>query len=178
MIANILRARFRDGGMEHIGQFDGSSLEGFEHPVAGMTRADYVAKGIQTARKAAEQGKVIAMTLNINRSRLDANVDEQSSVLASIEDVSQERLNYCVALFLIIAERYSYLDIHDGYDVNPKDERGAVSKLWLHTFPQYTKPLGPPKGPPKQDGYRYTREFEHASVKLDIEYATAEIQWK
>ena len=178
MIANILRARFRDGGMEHIGPFDGSYLEGFEHPVAGMTRADYVAKGIQTARKAAEQGKVIAMTLNINRSRLDANVDEQSSVLASIEDVSQERLNYCVALFLIIAERYSYLDIHDGYDVNPKDERGAVSKLWLHTFPQYTKPLGPPKGPPKQDGYRYTREFEHASVKLDIESATAEIQWK
>jgi len=38
--------------------------------------------------------------------------------------------------------------------------------------------LGPPKGPAVKDGTAYTREFESASVFLDIEMQTAKITWK
>ena len=70
-------------------------------------------------------------------------------------------------------EKYSYVYPHDGYDVN--NNRSAV---WLKRFPEYDKPLGPPKGPATQERYTYTREFEYASVFLDIENEEAKITWK
>ncbi|MFC1766435.1 alpha-L-fucosidase [Planctomycetota bacterium] len=62
---------------------------------------------------------------------------------------------------------------HDGYSVNNND-----SSVWLTRFPEFDKPLGPPKGPAVQDGYTYTREFEHASVFLDIEKKQGRVTWK
>ena len=38
--------------------------------------------------------------------------------------------------------------------------------------------MSAPKGGAKQDGWIYTREFEHARVKLDIENEQAEIRWE
>ncbi len=52
------------------------------------------------------------------------------------------------------------------------------STVWLTRFPEYDKPLGPPKGPAVKDGTTYTREYESASVFLDIEKQTAKITWK
>ena len=49
---------------------------------------------------------------------------------------------------------------------------------WMRWFEEYDKPLGPPKGPAVKDGYRYTREFEHASVALDLEKRSGVIKWK
>lgn len=178
MLANILRARFTNGGLEYIDAFDGSYLEGFEHAVGKTSREDYVAKGIETVRKAGQRGKIIALTLNINRGTLDADVDEQSSALKSFKDVSQDRLNYCIALFLIMAEEHSYLNIHDGYDVNRRGDGETVSKLWMQTFPEFQRPLGPPQGPARKNGYRYVREFEHAQVILDLVSERGIVQWK
>ena len=52
------------------------------------------------------------------------------------------------------------------------------SSVWLKDFPEYDKLLGIPRGPAKKDGYIYTREFEQASVWLDIENEKARIKWK
>jgi hypothetical protein len=38
--------------------------------------------------------------------------------------------------------------------------------------------LGAPKGPAVRSGYTYTREFAHASVRLDIEKQTGSIKWQ
>jgi hypothetical protein len=46
---------------------------------------------------------------------------------------------------------------------------------WL---PEYDRPLGPPNGPAKKEGYRYCRTFANASVILDVKRKTAEIQWR
>ncbi len=178
MVANILRARFADGGLRFMDYFDGSYLEGFEHAVGGVSKADYIAKGIETAQAAARQGKIIALTLNVGNSSLGDGVDELRGGLESFASVRQERLDYCIALFLIVAERYSYLGLHDGYDVNSNDRQESASKLWLQTFPEYNKPLGPPTGPARKHGYRYSREFEHASVVLDIEAGKGVVTWK
>jgi acetyl esterase/lipase len=178
MIANILRARFDEGGLEFMDYFDGSYLEGFEHAVGASSKADYIAKGIETVQTAARQGKIIALTLNIANSSLGDDVDEQRGELEDFASVSQERLDYCIALFLVMAERHSYLCIHDGYDMNPVGKQGSASKLWLKTFPEYNKPLGPPAGPAQRQGFRYSREFAHASVVLDIESGKGVVTWK
>jgi hypothetical protein len=76
-------------------------------------------------------------------------------------------------MFLVCAEKYSYFLAHDGYSVNIKD-----SSVWLKDFPEYSKPLGPPKGPAKKKGYIYSRDYEYASVWLDIENEKARIEWR
>ena len=45
-------------------------------------------------------------------------------------------------------------------------------------YPEFDKPLGAPKGDAKRDGFKYTREFEHASVFVDLKTKTAKIDWK
>jgi len=178
MLANILRARFDDGGLTYIDSFDGSYLEGFEHAVGGVRREDYISKGIHTVRQAAAQGKIIALTLSITPGSLSDDVDQQQATLKSVDEVSRDRLNYLIAMFLIMAERHSYLNIHDGYDVNVKSTGECASKLWLNEFPEYRRPLGPPKGPPIKKGYSYFREFDHARVLLDLESEKGVIEWR
>ena len=87
------------------------------------------------------------------------------------------RIDYYIALFLVCAEEYSYLNLHDGYCVDIRNGR-CMSKVWLKRFPEYDRPLGPPKGPAKRHGYVYTREFEHASVRLDVEAQTGRVEWR
>ena len=178
IVANILRARFDNGGLEFMDHFDGSYLEGFEHAVGGTSKADYLAKGIATAQTAARQGKIIAFTLNAGQTTMSDNIDEVHSHLKGIESIDQDRVNFCIALFLVIAEKHSYLCLHDGYDVNPRGRKPTSNALWLNTLPEYQKKLGKPKGPAIKNGYHYSREFEHASVELNIESGKADIKWK
>ena len=178
IVANILRARFDNGGLEFMDHFDGSYLEGFEHPVAGTSKTDYLAKGIATAQTAARQGKIIAFTLNVGQTTMSDDIDEVHGHLKDPESINQDRVNYCIALFLVIAEKHSYLCLHDGYDVNPRGRKPTSNALWLKPLPEYQKKLGKPKGPAIKNGYHYSREFEHASVELDIEAGKADITWK
>jgi len=178
IIANILRARFDNGGLEFMDYFDGSYLEGFEHAVGGVNKADYLAKGIATAQTAARQGKIIAFTLNVGQPTMSDNIDEVHGHLKNFESIDQDRVNFCVALFLVIAEKHSYLCLHDGYNVNPRGRKPTSNALWLKALPEYQKRLGKPKGPATKQGYHYSREFEHASVELNIESGKADIEWK
>lgn len=173
LVANIIRARLTDSGLGYLQYFDGSYLEGIESQANGLTRVEYLAKGIDAVQTAARQGKMICMSIGLGNSALTGlKIDDSRKKLARGADI-QPRLEYCLALFLICAEKHSYFLPHDGYDVN--DNRSSV---WLTRFPEYDKPLGPPKGPAIQDGYAYTREFESASVFLDIEKREAKITWK
>lgn len=45
-------------------------------------------------------------------------------------------------------------------------------------YPESDKPLGPPKGDAKRDGWTCRREFKHASVFADLEKKTAKIDWR
>ncbi|HET6444365.1 MAG TPA: putative glycoside hydrolase, partial [candidate division Zixibacteria bacterium] len=129
--------------------------------------------GIDAVQQAARQGKIICMSMGLGRAALQGlKIDDSRKRLARGANI-QPRLEYCLALFLVCAEKYSYFLPHDGYSVNNND-----SSVWLTRFPEFDKPLGPPKGPAVQDGYKYTREFESASVFLDIETKEAKITWK
>ncbi|KLU06421.1 hypothetical protein RISK_001632 [Rhodopirellula islandica] len=173
LLANVIRARLTDSGLDTMRYFDGSYLEGIESQANGLTRVEYLAKGVDAVQKAARQGKIIAMSIGLGDAALTGlKIDDSRKKVVRGANI-QPRLEYCLALFLICAEKYSYFLPHDGYSVNNKD-----SAVWLTKFPEYDKPLGPPKGPAVKDGTTYTREFESASVFLDIETQTAKITWK
>lgn len=174
LIANIIRVRpeFKDVGREYLKYFHGSYIEGFEHESFGMTYEDYLAKGIEAVQKSAREGKIIAMSLGIGQAskNAEAGIDDVRKNLNANEDFT-ERLDYLLAIFLVCAEKYSYVYPHDGYGI----EKSAV---WLKTFPQYENKLGAPKGPAKKEGYVYTRSFEHLDVWLDIKNKKAKLNWK
>lgn len=172
MIANILRARFENAGLEYLDYFDGSYLEGFFHNVGGDSYEEYVANGIDAMQQAARQGKIIAFTTGFvtPRNTSDEGIDEGHARVRSHEQ-ARAAMVYPLAIFLVCAEKYSYFRIHEGYSANEDDR-------WMRWFPEYDRPLGPPEGPATRDGFRYTRSFQHATIQLDIKNRTASIQWK
>lgn len=174
LLANMIRVRpeFEDSGREFLNYFDGSYLEGFDKGGFGMTYASYLAKGIEAVQRSAREGKVIAMSIGLGKSLKSAHVgiDDVRESVALNENLNAH-LDYLLAIFLVCAEKYSYVYPHDGYNSN-------TSATWLKTFPQYKKPLGKPLGFAKRDGYIYTRQFEHLDVWLDIENKTAKLNYK
>jgi Hypothetical glycosyl hydrolase family 15 len=72
MVANILRARFPDSGLSYMKALDGSYIEGFEGEV-GMSKKDYVAKGMEAFQQAARQGAIIAYTCGLGGNQQDAD---------------------------------------------------------------------------------------------------------
>lgn len=172
VIANIIRARFDDSGLEYLDYFDGSYIEGFEHAVGKVSRKDYMVKGIAALQAAAREGKIIAFTIGVGKYS-DTDMDavkntEAVKIFATVED----RLNYSLALFLVCAERHSYFMASDGYGID-----NGRSRLWMKDIPEYGYSLGAPMGAAVKDGYVYRRNFEHARIMIDIENETAEIVW-
>jgi hypothetical protein len=176
ILANVLRARFPDSGLGSLRAFDGSFLEGFETNVGGVAMKDYVAKGIAAFQEAARQGFIIAFTAGLGEEAVDdekvnpERTDEIRSALKG-DDAAGRRFDYLLAIFLICAEEHSYFLAHDGYDARS-------SELWMQRPPELDRPLGEPQGRAARSGYVYTREFAHASVRLDIEKKTGSILWR
>ena len=138
-----------------------------------------MAKGIEATQTVAREGKIVAMTLGLGESGVSDGVDETHKRIDDISAISQDQLQFKLALFLICAEKHSYLCLHDGYCVDTRGRKKICqSGLWLKSLPEYQKPLGPPKGSAVKKGYIYTREFEHASVWLDIENSQGKVTWK
>jgi hypothetical protein len=176
LVANVLRARFPDSGMSRLSAFDGSYIEAFETSVGQMPVKDYVAKGIEAFQKAARQGYLIAFTAGLGEDVSDEEAmnpqgTDEIRKSPSDEKVTTRRFNYLLAMFLICAEKHSYFFAHDGYDAKK-------SKVWMSNPPEFERPLGAPMGPAVQDGYIYTRDFAHASVRLDIENQIGSVDWK
>jgi hypothetical protein len=174
MVANLVRARFPDAGLGWLGAFDGSYFEGFETTVGTIPREEYVAKGIAAAQEAARRGVIVAFTAGMGKLALgetgNAQLTDEIRNRATKEAETQRRLTYCLAMFLICAEKYSYFLAHDGYDA-------TKSSTWLKRPPEFERPLGPPTGKAQREGYIYTRDFRHASVWLDVKNEQARITW-
>lgn len=174
LLANILRVRpeFNDVGREYLRFFDGTYLEGFEHENFGMTYEDYLAKGIDAFQKTAREDKIVAMSIGLGKALANAKagIDDARKKINKDDNIN-ERLNYLLAIFLVCAEKHSYVYPHDGYN-------SLTSATWLKTFPQYEKKLGAPKEYAVKDGYVYTRSFEHLDVWLDIKNKKAKLNWK
>uniref|UniRef100_A0A6U0HTL9 Glycoside-hydrolase family GH114 TIM-barrel domain-containing protein n=1 Tax=Helicotheca tamesis TaxID=374047 RepID=A0A6U0HTL9_9STRA len=180
-LANIIRTRLGDSGISSLNYFDGSYIENIELPGAAPTQgnraADNLEKGIAAVQQAAQSGKIIAMTLGLGESAEEADYDDMRNDAEADFTKLKTRIDFSIGLFLIIAEKYSYLNMHDGYDVNVDRTGQCNSIMWLKRLPEYDQPLGKPLGPAEKEGYIYTREFEHVRVKLDIKEQKADLIW-
>lgn len=118
LLSNIIRARLDDSGLGALEYFDGSYLEGFEHAVKGISREDYMAKGIAAVQTAARSGKIIAFTMGMGEEQeSEMGIDETRGEVSDFASI-QDRFTYALALFLICAEEYSYFMATDGYGVD------------------------------------------------------------
>ena len=173
VLGNIIRARFDRAGFEYLDPFDGSYIEGFEAAATGLSREEYMEKGIAALQKAAQQGKIIAFTMSMGGPfdpEHDAIAETMKNNLDS--DMLRKRFTYALAVFLVCAEKYSYFMASDGYGVDH-----GRSKMWMRQMPEYSYPLGAPKGPATKHGHTYLREFQHARVTVDLEEQAGEIEW-
>ena len=183
IISNILRVRPEpelENGRTLLPYTHGSYIEGFENSGFKKSYEDYLAEGIATVQQSAREGNIIALTLGLGEALEyeTEGIDDRRKALESGENI-KDRLDYLLAIFLVCAEKYSYVYLHDGFDVNTRKKTGeSASKVWMKTFPQYENRLGAPKGPAKKEGYIYTRSFEYLDVWLDLENKKARLDWK
>ncbi len=88
---------------------------------------------------------------------------------AELLKLARERITFPLACFLIAAEPGSHFCYSWGYT----DRHGM-----LDAYPEFDRPLGPPKAAAKWEGLTATREFAHASVFVNLETKVARIDWK
>lgn len=95
--------------------------------------------------------------------------DTQPKNPADFQKQGAAYANSALATFLLIAEDnfwMGYSWFWSAGDFVPFGEDHTCPDNW---YPQFNCPLGAPLGPPKDEGnYKYTREFEHASVFVDL----------
>lgn len=115
--------------------------------------------------KHARDGKISVFRLGVEgtgRRNLKPNMPKHA----------KEKAEFALACYLIGAQPYSYFMYSWGWKLSS----GA-----LVDFPEFAKPLGPPKGAYNRttpDGWEFTREFEHASVWVNTETRQAKITWR
>ncbi|WP_405064426.1 putative glycoside hydrolase family 15 protein [Kribbella sp. NBC_01505] len=139
-----------DGAMlEHFGILDSAS--------PGSMKGD-----LNLARNVDGQGKMVAFCGWWS----SGTVSPPSDPPASWKD----NITFSLASFLCAAGPNSYFHYaRKNFSYN----EGAFAD-----FPVLRNPLGPPLGAAVQHGYVFTREFEHASVRVDLsDVQSASIQW-
>lgn len=144
----------------------GAMTEHFGHFNDGIG-AENMARDLEAMRSAARMGKIVALKAWPGFSWLDKDMMKKPH--DELVKLSRERITFPLACFLVAAEANCYFCYTWGYGV----EHGTFD--W---YPEFDKPLGAPKGEAKRDGWKYTREFEHASVFVDLETNAAKIDWK
>ncbi len=183
IISNILRVRPEselENGRKLLPYNDGSYIETFENHSFKMSYEDYLAEGIETLQQSAKEGNIIALTLGLGEAlEFETEGIDDRREAVNLDENLNDRIDYLLAVFLVCAEKYSYVYLHDGFNVNTHPRTGVnASKVWMKSFPQYENRLGAPKGPAKKEGYIYTRSFEYLDVWLDIKNKKARLDWK
>lgn len=154
-------------GQEYLTVTDGAMIDDFDR--IRVQSPEYMANTIKTMQENARDGKIMIFK---GWPRFLGGWRTGKFKKTSHEDVlsmSGKEIIFPLACFLIGAEPNCYFCYTWGW--NP--EEGSFD--W---YPEFDKPLGPPKGDAVQKGWTFQREFEHASVFVDLEKRTAKIDWR
>lgn len=140
----------------------------FEHYNTKLMSKENLLLEWEDMLKIAKAGKISIFRIGVETEAKE--LENKESI--DLEQLSQERLPYYLACYLIGAQPYSYFQYGWGWKLST----GAQVN-----YPDLMKPLGAPKAAYKRirpDGWEFTREFEHASVWLDTEKGESKITWK
>lgn len=156
-------------GEQYLPVTDGAMVDDFDRGANVRQQSpEYLANTIEVMRKAAKDGKIVifkawpGFTWWSDKELMKKPHAEQYRV-------AREQITFPLACFLAGAERRCYFCYTWGW----LGEYGTFD--W---YPEFDKPLGAPKGEATREGWTYRREFEHASVVVDVEKKTAKIDWK
>ena len=140
--------------IEHFGYFNSRTKES-------------MLSDIQEMEKAGKTGKIVVFKAWPENSWLNKKFMAKSEKVK--KKISKEHLNFALASFLAGAQKHSYLIYNWGYRLS----MGSLS--W---YPEFDKPLGKPLNDMQTNGWILTREYEHASVWVDLENKQSKIDWK
>lgn len=144
-----------DGVMiEHFGDFNTGSPEDI--------KAD-----LDSIALAAAKGKFVVLKGWPGFNWMDKEMMKRPH--AELLKLARERITFPLACFLVAAQPGSHFCYSWGYT----DKHGM-----LDAYPEFDRPLGPPLGEAKKDGWNYRREFAHALVSVNLETKAARIDWK
>jgi hypothetical protein len=158
-------------GWRYLDMVDGAMVDDFDRAANILKRRqskEYIADTIKTMSAAAKRGEIVVFkawpgfTWWSDPELMKKSHAEQYAV-------SVKNLEFPLASFLIGAGEHCYFCYTWGW----LPEYGTLD--W---YPQFDKPLGAPKGDAVQTGWTFRREFEHASVFLDLEKRIGKIDWK
>ena len=82
---------------------------------------------------------------------------------------ARTEIDFSLSCFLIAAYPGCFFTYSWGYT----DIHGTID-----SYEEFLRPLGPPAGPAEWDGYRAKRDFQHASVEVDLQARVGRIEWK
>jgi len=115
---------------------------------------------------AAAKGKFVVLKGWPGFNWLDADMMKRPH--AELLALARERLTFPLACFLVAAQPGSHFCYSWGY----REEHGM-----LDAYPEFARPLGPPQADAVWQGLIATREFAHASVRVDLAAKQARIDW-
>jgi hypothetical protein len=139
----------------------------FEHFKADQLTKEAIVADWNLMKKISAAGKIAVWRIGVNKEPEGAKCVSA----AEFEKFARERLPYHLAVFLIGAQPYSYFQYGWGWTL----QSGSLVE-----YPEFSKPLGAPKGEatrPDPAAWTFTREFERASVRVDLETGQSEIIW-
>lgn len=127
----------------------------------------------QLMKKIADAGKVCVYRFGAEAPPGSVLAEEsRKKHAAAWAELSQKQLPFHLAVYLIGAQPYSYFQWGWGWELKTGP---------LEHYPEFHKPLGPPLGDytrKAEDQWVFTREFEHASVWVDLDSREGRVTWK
>jgi len=146
----------------------------FEHYHADLLKKEAILKDWELMKKISQAGKISVWRIGVETETPDVAKAGGSpqSMNASYEELSKKQMPYYLAAFLIGAQPNSYFQYGWGWTLQDGP---------LVDYPELRKPLGKPLGDftrSAPNGWIFKREFEHASVLLDLNAREGKIEWK
>jgi len=87
---------------------------------------------------------------------------------AELLEKARAQISFPLACYLIAAEEGSHFCYSWGY---------TSAHGMLDSYPELDRRLGPPEGPAEWDEFNATRQFQHASVSIDLNQKKGRIDW-
>ena len=152
-------------GNDFMDDTDAVMIEHFGHFNSGSKEC--MLKDIQEMTKAGKHGKIVVFKAWpgfawIDKAAMRKPLEEKRRLAA-------ENMTFPLAAFLVGAQEHAYFIYNWSYRM----ELGC-----LEWYPELDKKLGPPLMDAKQTGWNLEREFEYASVWIDLEAKEARIDWR
>lgn len=152
-------------GDEHQRSTDAVMIEHFGHFNSGTKES--MLRDIREMEKAGKAGKIVVFKTWpgfawIDKEAMQKPLDEKRKI-------ARENIEFPLAAFLIGAQENCYFIYNWGYRM----EMGC-----LEWYPELDRKLGKPLSDAEQKGWTLSRDFEHASVWVNLETKEAKINWR